>query len=64
MLACLLRHIDVVVKLKFFVQWGERTRTAWRPDEGYPTCFMTGPDLESEVKGVFDLSFERIERQH
>jgi len=44
-----------------FVQWGETKRTAWVVNDGAePTCFVTGPDLESETKGVFGLPFEEL----
>jgi len=44
-----------------FRQWGDATRVSV-PARDFPTpkCFLSGPDLATDVKGVFGLSFEAL----
>jgi len=62
-------HFGTNVDVRFFVQgagrvfkqWGDRRRVVV-PARAQSQCFVIGPDLDSNTKGVFGLPFEALLR--
>jgi len=56
-------RFSVQAKNGEFRQWGDATRVSVPArEEGDTECFLSGPDLAADVKGVFGLSFEALLR--